>query len=136
MATLTPADSFVHASQIIQSRKADIFVWWPSTPVAEMMGCTFVYLSHICYRYVLMCMRLGINSSLTGPVTAGTMLRWVNMVGRLGGTEVMEVRRAAVRLIAVLQYWPEPKDPVPKSSVLTPGDYGCYYTGSLLAHTL
>ncbi|KAI0717790.1 hypothetical protein C8Q72DRAFT_956280 [Fomitopsis betulina] len=116
MATLTPADSFVHASQIIQSRKADIFVWWPSTPVAEMMGC--------------------INSSLTGPVTAGTMLRWVNMVGRLGGTEVMEVRRAAVRLIAVLPYWPEPKDPVPKSSVLTPGDYGCYYTGSLLTHTL
>ncbi|KAI0717778.1 hypothetical protein C8Q72DRAFT_157841 [Fomitopsis betulina] len=102
------AGEFVHASQIIQSRKADIFVWWPSTPVAEMMGC--------------------INSSLTGPVTAGTMLRWVNIVGRLGGTEVMEVRRAAVRLIAVLQYWPEPKDPVPKSSVLTPGDYGCYYT--------
>lgn len=73
--------------------------------------------------------RPGINSSLTGPVTAETLLRWVNMVAALGGPSVMEVRRASVQRVAVLQYYPWPSDAVPPPSVLTPGDYGCYYTG-------
>ncbi|KAH9909438.1 uncharacterized protein B0H18DRAFT_1074164 [Fomitopsis serialis] len=99
--------SRVHASRRSQSRRADIFIWWPSTPSSQIMAC--------------------FSSELVGSVTGSTLVRWVNMIARLGGVDVMEVKHVSWRRDGPLNFHPEPLETVPISNVLGPGDYGCFY---------
>ncbi|KAH9916673.1 uncharacterized protein B0H18DRAFT_1037596 [Fomitopsis serialis] len=99
--------SRVHASRRSQSRRADIFIWWPSTPTSEIMAC--------------------FSSDIVGSVTGSTLVRWINMISRLGGVDVMEVKRVSWRRKRPFSFRPEPLETIPISDVLGPGDYGCYY---------
>ena len=70
----------------------------------------------------------GLNLRQTGPLTAETLIRWINTIARTGTSEIKRVR---VERIGPFQYCPIPLRSVPKSEVLEPGDYGCFEQGTL-----
>ena len=75
---------------------------------------------------------IGLNLDVVGPLTVATLLRWMNMVRRMG---VLDIKRVHLERFGPFQYDPMPLDTVPESELLAPGDYGCFHRGDCLRTT-
>ncbi|KAH9834597.1 uncharacterized protein C8Q71DRAFT_859572 [Rhodofomes roseus] len=101
-APLVPARS---STGVVLSRsKADVLIWWPPS---HMIAC--------------------FESSLVGPVTSDTLLRWLNMLDGVSRHGTLRVRRVLVRQWAPFQFLAEPLEAIAPSDVLDRGDYGLFY---------
>ncbi|KAL1945450.1 hypothetical protein VTO73DRAFT_2301 [Trametes versicolor] len=104
---------FAHQSRRALSRNANVFIWWRSIPVKDVIMACF-------------------NDEAVAPLpTAPTLIRWFEMLTywRHPLTITPLERLNYVDCLLFKCKLPDDRHPLDHSTVLTRGDYACCYTG-------